>query len=400
MDSQSVEVAEQTASTNANNSTATVEASEPHDVQCLQALIKEAQRGEGSACEQLLQQFRPLIRSRMHRLWSWLQEELSNVEWDDIESHVRFSFLSRLRDYRASQGVFFAHYIKQMLDADCRTYLRQQRRQAALPFSQIGLYANVFEGDELGDGYSPQGTGSVGACDTTHLLEQNLSLQAALETLTAAQREVIWRCCVLGHTESEAATQLNLSRSAVRNRLESALARLRAFFGEHNFEYAEPCNEHSTSLATRTGRASSRTAALQHEFWIGRINMAKDDKRPDLVGVGGGRPILLQGVFEFEETGLKSPRLLSQKLSYTVPPGCVLGVRYFRVGVSCERMVCVSTVVNGAPHRLVPVAANSSIHVPFAIVEPIVAGSQIEIHIASEAPGIAIVDVGCLQMPA
>ncbi|HEX8237251.1 MAG TPA: sigma-70 family RNA polymerase sigma factor [Abditibacteriaceae bacterium] len=372
-----------------------------HDESSLQRLVECAQRGDDHSCEQLLKQFRPLLRSQMHRAWSALQDELSNVEWDDVEAHVRFLFLARLRDFRLSQGVFFPHYIKQMLDVDCRNYVRQQRRQAAVPFSQVDLHSEMHDLDELADEYSPQSTKAASIrCESTDQLEDNLSLQTALETLTAPQREVIWRCCVLGHTESEAATQLNLSRSAVRNRLESALQRLRAFFHESSVGNPAHCDERITNLATRTGRTSTQGGARQREFWMGRINMAKDDKRPDLVGVGGGRPILLQGVFDFEATGLKSPQLLSAKLSYTVPPGHVLGIRYFRIGVSCERMVCLSTVVNGAPHRLVPVAANSSMHVPFAIVEPIIAGSQIEIHVAAEAPGTAIIDVGCLQMPA
>ena len=128
--------------------------------------------------------------------------------------------------------------------------------------------------------------------------------------------------------------------------------------------------------------------------------MARDERRPDLVGVGAGRPVLLQGVFDFAATGLKTPELLSPKLSYTVPAGCVVGIRFVRAGVSCEKMAYLSTVVNGDVHRLFPIAANSTMHVSLAIVEPIIAGSQIEIHIAAEAPGTAIVDIGCLQMPA
>jgi hypothetical protein len=108
----------------------------------------------------------------------------------------------------------------------------------------------------------------------------------------------------------------------------------------------------------------------------------------------------LQGTFDFEATGIKTPQLLSKKLTYTVPIGHVLGIRYLRVGAVSGGMVAVSTVVNGMPHRIVPCAANSAMHVAFAIVDPIPAGSQIEIHIASEQPGTAIIDAGCLQMPA
>jgi hypothetical protein len=109
---------------------------------------------------------------------------------------------------------------------------------------------------------------------------------------------------------------------------------------------------------------------------------------------------LLRGIYEFAGNGLKNLELLSPKLRYVVPPGRVLGIRYVRAGVSCDKMVCLATVVNGDTHRLVPVAANSAMHVPFAIVEPLVAGSEVEIHIGCDAPGTAIVDVGFLEMPA
>jgi hypothetical protein len=108
----------------------------------------------------------------------------------------------------------------------------------------------------------------------------------------------------------------------------------------------------------------------------------------------------LQGIFDFSATGLKSPELLSGELRFVVPIGYVAGLRFFRAGISCDKMVCLSTVVNGLTHRLIPLAPNSSSHIPFAIVEPIPAGSEIEIHIASDAPGTVIIDVGGLLMPA
>jgi hypothetical protein len=188
-------------------------------------------------------------------------------------------------------------------------------------------------------------------------------------------------------TEAAAADYLGVSRSAVRNRLESALAHLRAGL--------EIESETENPNWTRSGRA--RKAQDTIEVW--RQRMTRDEKRPDLVGVGAGRPILLQGVFDFSATGIRKPEILSEKLRFIVPPGYVAGLRFFRAGVTCERMVCLSTVVNGLTHRLIPLAPNSTVHVPFAIVEPLVAGSEIEIHIASEAPGIAIVDVGGLLMP-
>jgi RNA polymerase sigma factor (sigma-70 family) len=338
-------------------------------------LVAQAQSGDIAALELLFERFRPLLRSRMQLLWTNLREELNSLEWGDVEAQINLMFLNRVEAYQAPRGVYFAHYIERMLSLDCKVWLRAQRRSAAVPFSQLSTDSEDAENWIASEASS--------ASD----IENAVSVRAALELLTAPQREAVWQVCILGRTEEETATQLGVSRSAIRNRLESGLVRLRAFFER---EQAMP--------ETRTGRRTSTLAVLDH--WTERILMAKDEKRPDLVGIGAGRPITLQGVFEFERTGLKTPQLLSVKLRYVVPPGHVLGIRYFRAGVVCDQMTCLSTVVNGMPHRLIPIAANDSIHVPFAIVEPICAGSEIEIHIASEAPGTAIIDVGCLQMPA
>ena len=372
----------------------------------LEARVFAAQNGDGTATEELLEQFQPLLRSRIHGLWIGVREELSTLEWADIESQMTLIFLQRLHAFDAEKGVFFPHYIERMLEWDARTWLRAQRRGLATPFSQLALAGE--EGADLDD-LLP-----AAATDEARDVESILALRAALDDLPHAQRVVVWGCCVLGKTEVQMAQELGLSRSAVRNRLEAALIKMRAFFG-------------STEAGTRTGRARPETASTSapvaatppamssamssakskktahdtpfREFWSSLSLMAKDEKRPDLIGVGAGRPVLLQGTFDFPATGLKTPDLLSPKLTYTVPAGHVAGVRYVRVGVMCDKMAVISTVVNGLPHRLIPVAANDTAHAPFAIVEPIVAGSQIEIWIACDAPGTAVVDIGVLQMP-
>lgn len=354
--------------------------------QSLASLIQRAQMADSSAVEALLEQFRPLLRSRMRRVWAALQDDLPGAEWADVEAQVHLLFLTRLQEFRADEGVYFPYYIAKLLDLDCRTWLRRQRQSAAVPFSQL---CTTDDGDGVEAELSSEDT-----ADLTAEVERAISLRQALHALTGTQQQVVWQCCVLGRTENEVAAQLGLSRSAVRNRLAGALARLRAAFEDGN----EALD--ALGLATRTGRDRKQMRGRHGPFWQSRMIMAKDEKRPDLVGIGAGRTVLLQGIYDFEATGLKTPQLLSPKLTYTVPAGCVLGIRFFRVGVMCPAMVCISSVVNGLPHRLVPVAANSALHVPLAIVEPIIAGSQLEIHIASTEPGTAIVDIGCLQMPA
>ena len=359
----------------------------------LAPVIERAQVGDNAAVESLLLKFRPLLRARMHWLWAKLREDMTGVEWADVEAQVQVIFLSRLQEFRPDEGIFFPHYIARMLDFDSRHWLRTQRRGGAVPFSQLCSITD--------DGEDPEWwmRGESNECAAPSV-DEIVSMQDALKVLSSAQREVVWQCCVQGNSEVAVAQHLGISRSAVRNRLGSALNRLRAFFGEHGAIVGQVSVNEQVVPITRTGRRVPRSVLAHYEFWIWRMNMSRDEKRPDLVGVGSGQPVLMQGVFDFPATGLKTPQLLSPKLRYVVPMGYVAGIRFLRAGVSCAKMVCVSTIVNGMPHRLVPVAANDTMHVPFAIVEPIVAGSEIEIHIASDAPGTAIIDVGCLQMPA
>lgn len=358
--------------------------------EALTRLIERAQADDVWAVETLLEQFRPLLRSRMRQLWASLSGSLRVVEWADVEAQIHLIFLSRLRAFQASQGVYFPHYISRFLDLDCRAWLRRQ--SDVIPFSQLDA------GDEE-DAFEPESFDAA-SFDWAQRIESTLSLREAISGLPKSQQQVVWECCVSNRTEHEVAAMLGVSRSTVRNRLAGALANLRAFFEDstHSDNQLNHLNQSDRAATSRTGRQAPTNA--RRNATQGWNTMSSDMKRPDLVGIGAGRTVLLQGVFDFEATGLKNPVLLSPRLTYTVPAGCVLGVRFFRVGVECDALVCFSTVVNGLPHRLVPVAANSTIHVPLAIVDPIVAGSQIEIHVASSAPGIAIVDIGCLQMPA
>ena len=338
-------------------------------------LVARSLGGNDAALEALFHRFRPLLSSRIQRLWTALREDLTSIEWAEVEAQVNYIFFHRAQRFEPHKGVFFAHYIERMVSLDCMAWLRAQKRGNAVPFSQLG--------GEAGDAEM----WIEGEASLTHEVDSILSLRNALDDLSPAQHEAVWQVCVLGLTEDEAARRLQISRSALRNRLESGIANLRKCF-----------DGNSITEETRTGRQSAKLAVLDH--WQERLIMAKDEKRPDLIGVGAGRPILLQGIFQFEATGLELPALISPKLRYVVPAGHIAGIRFVRIGVVCEQMVCLSTVVNGLTHRLIPIAANSSAHIPFAIVEPITAGSEIEIHIASNAPGTAIIDVGCLQMPA
>lgn len=109
-----------------------------------------------------------------------------------------------------------------------------------------------------------------------------------------------------------------------------------------------------------------------------------------------GEPILLQTVTTFEGQGLDRP--LPVGLAYTVPPGRTAGMFYFRAGSTVGGMVNVTVMRDGKVMRYFPVAANSAMHVPLAIVEELPAGTRIEIVAAGEGSGMLILDIGYLEV--
>lgn len=109
-----------------------------------------------------------------------------------------------------------------------------------------------------------------------------------------------------------------------------------------------------------------------------------------------GEPILLQTLMEFEGRGLAVPQALG--LRYTVPPEKTAGMFYFRAGSTVSGMVNVSVMRNGKLMRYFPVAANSAIHIPLAIVEELPGGTTIEIMAAGDGSGTLILDIGYLEV--
>ena len=110
--------------------------------------------------------------------------------------------------------------------------------------------------------------------------------------------------------------------------------------------------------------------------------------------IGEGEPVLLQTITAFEGLGLDRPQPLG--LNYTVPPGRTAGMFYFRAGSTVSGMVNVSVLRDGRLMRYFPVAANSAMHVPLAIVEELPEGTRIEILAAGEGSGTLILDIGYL----
>ncbi len=111
-------------------------------------------------------------------------------------------------------------------------------------------------------------------------------------------------------------------------------------------------------------------------------------------------PQFLQGVFDFVGGGYENPRLLDEKLTYTVPPDRRTQPIYFRGGNSCNEMIFAVMMRDGVPMRYFAMGAKAGTHVPLAVVEDLPPDTRIEIFLGapSGASGSVMIDVGLVEI--
>lgn len=112
------------------------------------------------------------------------------------------------------------------------------------------------------------------------------------------------------------------------------------------------------------------------------------------------KPKLLQGVFQFEGKGLRSPVPLSGDLTYTVPVGKRTQFVYFRAGNSSAELIYVTLMRDGEPMRLFPIGARSDVHVALAVVEDLQSGTKLEAYVAAPEgdSGVVVLDIGLVEV--
>jgi len=112
------------------------------------------------------------------------------------------------------------------------------------------------------------------------------------------------------------------------------------------------------------------------------------------------RPQFLQGIHPFEGLGMDKPFLVDPELTYVVPEGWEAQAVYFRAGNSSDELVTVVLLRDGVPMRLFPVGAKESVHVSLRIVEDLLSGTRLEVHLAAPASvsGWLVLDLGLMEV--
>ncbi len=111
-------------------------------------------------------------------------------------------------------------------------------------------------------------------------------------------------------------------------------------------------------------------------------------------------PRFLQGVFGFTGHGLPKPVPVDPALAFTVPAGKTAQALYFRGGNSSGELVTVVLVRDGRPMRYFPIGARADVHVPLRVVEDLLGGTVLELHLAAPegVEGTLVVDFGLVEV--
>ena len=104
----------------------------------------------------------------------------------------------------------------------------------------------------------------------------------------------------------------------------------------------------------------------------------------------------IQGVFSYRGGGLADPVPLEPRADYVVPAGKRAHLVYCRVGNPSPELICLVLKRDGKITRYFPVGAKSGMQMPHALVDDLLANSEIEVVVAAP-DGLAssvVIDMG------
>jgi len=108
----------------------------------------------------------------------------------------------------------------------------------------------------------------------------------------------------------------------------------------------------------------------------------------------------IQGLFTYRGSGLSKPVALEPKADYVVPAGKRAHLVYCRVGNPTSELICLILKRDGKLTRYFPVGAKSGAQMPHALVDDLLANSEIEVVVAAPE-GLAssvLIDMGFVEI--
>ena len=108
----------------------------------------------------------------------------------------------------------------------------------------------------------------------------------------------------------------------------------------------------------------------------------------------------IQGVFTYEGRGFTEPVALAPHADYVVPAGKRAHLVYCRVGNPAAELICLILKRDGQLTRYFPVGAKAGAQMPHALVDDLLANSEIEVVIAAPEGlrSTVLIDMGFVEI--
>ena len=108
----------------------------------------------------------------------------------------------------------------------------------------------------------------------------------------------------------------------------------------------------------------------------------------------------IQGLFNYNGRGLNEPVALEPKADYIVPAGKRAHLVYCRVGNPSNELISLILKRDGKLTRYFPVGAKAGAQMPHALVDDLLANSEIEVVIAAPQglAGSVLIDMGFVEI--
>ena len=108
----------------------------------------------------------------------------------------------------------------------------------------------------------------------------------------------------------------------------------------------------------------------------------------------------IQGVFSYQGRGLTRPVALEPRADYIVPAGKRAHLVYCRVGNPSSELICLILKRDGKLTRYFPVGAKAGAQMPHALVDDLLAKSEIEVVVAApeDLSGSVVIDMGFVEI--
>ena len=112
------------------------------------------------------------------------------------------------------------------------------------------------------------------------------------------------------------------------------------------------------------------------------------------------KPAFIQGLHQYEGSGLAKPVPFTTPVTYTVPFDKRSQMIYLRAGNPSPELIYLVLLRGAQPMRYFPIGAKGAVHVPLAVLEDLSPQTKLEVLVAAPegSQAAVVLDIGFVEI--